>query len=44
MAPLLTLASMSHGEGLDEAGPAISLLVGAAAVLFTGLTGSTAPR
>jgi hypothetical protein len=39
MAPLLALASMSHGGPLDEPGPAISLLVGAAAVLCTGLTG-----
>ncbi|MGW4063818.1 hypothetical protein ACWEGE_36410 [Amycolatopsis sp. NPDC004747] len=39
MAPLLALASISYGSWFDRAGPTISLVVGAAAVLFTGLTG-----
>jgi hypothetical protein len=37
--PLVLLGSASRGGWLDPAGPAISLLVAAAMVLFTGLTG-----
>ncbi|ADJ47270.1 hypothetical protein AMES_5445 [Amycolatopsis mediterranei S699] len=37
--PLLTLGGMSHGAWLDPSGPAIALLVAAAAVLVTALTG-----
>src|SRR5947207_15595417 len=37
--PLLLLGSLSHGDWLDPAGPAIPLLVVAAAVLTVVLTG-----
>jgi hypothetical protein len=37
--PLLLLGSLSHGSWLDPAGPAIPLLIAAAAVLITMLTG-----
>ena len=39
MAPLLLLGSVSRGGWLAPGGPAIALMVGAAMVLFTGLTG-----
>jgi hypothetical protein len=39
MVPLLLLGSLSQGSWLDPAGPAIPLLVAAAAVLVTVLTG-----
>jgi len=37
--PLLLLGSLSHGSWLNPAGPAIPLLIAAAAVLITVLTG-----
>jgi hypothetical protein len=39
MVPLLLLGSLSHGSWLDPAGPAIPLLVAAAAVLINVLAG-----
>ncbi|GHG24322.1 MULTISPECIES: hypothetical protein [Amycolatopsis] len=39
MVPLLALAAMSRGGWLHSGNPTLALLAGAAAVLFTGLTG-----